>query len=129
MRSLLAVNPRFPVLRKSAQGQSEPKARPKGVVDGWQVNIPAPLRKVTTDGGTRARASGALTDGCARTGGVHVGKSACIAPKDARSSQERRDAINRQENPLGTISVSVPKPTQVGEVNIPRRSSEPLERN
>ena len=31
---------RVPARRKSAQGESAPKARPKGVVDGKQVNIP-----------------------------------------------------------------------------------------
>ena len=33
---------RFPGEGKSAQGESDPKTRPKGVVDGRQVNIPAP---------------------------------------------------------------------------------------
>jgi hypothetical protein len=42
VRISLAVNLRFPGAGNSAQGQSEPKARPKGVVDGKQVNIPAP---------------------------------------------------------------------------------------
>ena len=32
---------RFPGAGSSARGQSAPKARPKGVVDGRQVNIPA----------------------------------------------------------------------------------------
>ena len=40
VRSCHAVSLRFPVQRKSAQGESDPKARPKGVVDGQQVNIP-----------------------------------------------------------------------------------------
>ena len=34
---------RFPGSGQSAQGKSVPKARPKGVVDGKQVNIPAPM--------------------------------------------------------------------------------------
>ena len=34
--------PRFPEQRSSAQGQSGPKARPKGVVDGQRVDIPVP---------------------------------------------------------------------------------------
>ena len=33
-------NPRFPEEGSSAQGKSGPKARPKGVVDGQQVEIP-----------------------------------------------------------------------------------------
>ena len=40
VRILYAENPRFPAQRSSSQGESVPKARPKGVVDGQQVNIP-----------------------------------------------------------------------------------------
>ena len=36
-----AASPRVPAQRFSAQGEPDPKARPKGVVDGKQVNIPA----------------------------------------------------------------------------------------
>ena len=43
MKSTLAVSPRFPAQRSSAQGESAPKARLKSVVDGKQVNIPVPL--------------------------------------------------------------------------------------
>ena len=42
VRILHAGYPRFPGPGSSAQGESGPKARPKGVVDGKQVNIPAP---------------------------------------------------------------------------------------
>src|SRR5260363_471921 len=42
VKSLLAVSPRFPAQRSSAQGESAPKARQKCVADGKQVNIPAP---------------------------------------------------------------------------------------
>ena len=42
VKSLHAVSPRFPVQRSSEQGESAPKARTKVVVDGKQVNIPAP---------------------------------------------------------------------------------------
>ena len=41
MRILVAVSLRFPPEGKSAEGEADPKARPKGVVDGLQVNIPA----------------------------------------------------------------------------------------
>jgi len=37
-----AENLRFPEEGSSAQGKSGPKARPKGVVDGQQVEIPVP---------------------------------------------------------------------------------------
>ena len=38
---------RFPGEGSSAQGKSGPKARPEGVVDGQQVEIPAPYACVT----------------------------------------------------------------------------------
>ena len=37
---------RIPGEGSSAQGKSGPKARPKGVVDGQQVEIPVPLMKL-----------------------------------------------------------------------------------
>ncbi len=44
--SLSAESTRFPGEGQSAQGQSGPKARPKGVADGQTVNIPSPVMKV-----------------------------------------------------------------------------------
>ena len=46
VRIPVAESLRFPGEGKSAQGESDPKTRPKGVVDGRQVNIPAPGVKV-----------------------------------------------------------------------------------
>ena len=46
VRILFAESLRFPGEGKSAQGESDPKTRPKGVVDGRQVNIPAPCWEV-----------------------------------------------------------------------------------
>ena len=43
VRTLSAESPRFPGSGQSPQGKSVPKARPRGVVDGKQVNIPAPM--------------------------------------------------------------------------------------
>ena len=45
-----AESTRFPGEGQSAQGQSGPKARPKGVADGQRVNIPAPRMKVDPEG-------------------------------------------------------------------------------
>ena len=42
VRIPFAESLRFPGEGKSAQGESGPKARPKGVADGRPVNIPAP---------------------------------------------------------------------------------------
>ena len=44
VRILPAENLRIPEEGSSAQGKSGPKARPKGVVDGQQVEIPVPPR-------------------------------------------------------------------------------------
>ena len=46
MKILVAGIPRFPGAGSSARGQSVPKIRPKGVVDGQQVNIPALVVRV-----------------------------------------------------------------------------------
>ena len=43
-----AESTRFPGEGQSAQGQSGPKARPRGVADGQTVNIPSP--EVEVDG-------------------------------------------------------------------------------
>ena len=43
VRILAVESLRFPGEGSSAQGKSGPKARPKGVVDGQQVEIPAPI--------------------------------------------------------------------------------------
>ena len=51
VKNLHAASPRVPAQRFSAQGESDPKARPKGVVDGKQVNIPVP--RVTAMGRRR----------------------------------------------------------------------------
>jgi hypothetical protein len=45
---------RVPPAGSSAEGESGPKARPKGVVDGQRVNIPVP---VMSCGGGRRRLS------------------------------------------------------------------------
>ncbi len=41
-----AESPRIPGEGHSAQGKPEPKTRPRGVVDGEQVDIPAPCSRV-----------------------------------------------------------------------------------
>ena len=56
-----AASPRVPAQRFSAQGESDPKARPKGVVDGKQVNIPVLV--VAAMGGRRKLGQPAV--GCA----------------------------------------------------------------
>ena len=45
-----AESTRFPGEGQSAQGQSGPKVRPKGVADGQAVNIPPPAGEVESSG-------------------------------------------------------------------------------
>ena len=40
--NLIRRKPRFPEEGSSAQGKSGPKVRPKGVIEGQQVEIPVP---------------------------------------------------------------------------------------
>ena len=53
MRIPSAVSLRFPEEGSSAQGQSGPNARPKGVADGYPVNIPELLKRRYYDGETQ----------------------------------------------------------------------------
>ncbi len=53
---------RFPEEGSSAQGQSGPKPRPKGVGDGQQVDIPVPPIHRLNDGGTQKDRVSALLD-------------------------------------------------------------------
>jgi hypothetical protein len=55
-----AESTRFPGEGQSAQGQSGPKARPKGVADGQAVNIPPPAVKVEPRRTPVTRGVGAL---------------------------------------------------------------------
>ena len=57
MRIQCPVNLRIPPLGSSMEGESGPKARPKGVADGKQVNIPV-LLFVGTEGRSRQRLAG-----------------------------------------------------------------------
>ena len=52
MRIPSAENLRVPEEGSSSQGKSGPKARPKGVVDGQQVEIPVPPQAVMSNGVT-----------------------------------------------------------------------------
>jgi hypothetical protein len=42
---MVIESPRVPEPWQSAQGQSVPKVRPRGVADGKRVNIPVPRRE------------------------------------------------------------------------------------
>ena len=53
VRNTLTESPRIPGEGLSAQGKAGPKARPKGVADGQQVEIPAPRSDRLTEGVTQ----------------------------------------------------------------------------
>ena len=53
---------RFPEEGSSAQGQSGPKPRPKGVGDGQQVDIPVPPFIRSSEGGTQEDRASALPE-------------------------------------------------------------------
>ena len=57
VRILSAARLRFPGAGSSAQGKSGPKARPRGVVDGQQVDIPVLHPIVMSEGGTQEASS------------------------------------------------------------------------
>ena len=109
VRIPVAESLRFPGEGKSAQGKSDPKARPKGVVDGQQVNIPAPRAAVE---GVRTLA-GRGTSPC---------RWAARKGEDAYDSEAPRGTVEKSRR--RTKHASVLKLTQVGEMNILRRSRE-----
>ena len=81
-----AARLRFPGAGLSAQGKSGPKARPTGVVDGQQVEIPVLHRIVMSDGGTQE----AISAWC----WIHVqatsfGMSQMLIPSRASRDEER----------------------------------------
>ena len=67
-------NPRFPEEGSSALGKSGPKARPRGVADGQQVEIPVLLYIRTV--GTQRESTGAERKAACKRGTGLVGKSA-----------------------------------------------------
>ena len=70
MRILSAVNLRFPEEGSSAQGQSGPNARPKGVADGYPVNIPElPILRYHDEGTQEANRAHDWTCGFRPVGG------------------------------------------------------------
>ena len=86
MRICAAENLRFPGEGSSAQGKSGPKARPKGVVDGQQVEIPV-LQYNRTVGTYEESMSREWKDRCKR-GRRTVGKSAGQSEDVTRSERK-----------------------------------------
>ena len=78
-----AARLRFPGAGSSAQGKSGPKARPRGVVDGQQVEIPVLHRIVMSEGGTQEAISA--------WGWIHVQASSLRASQMLALIRTRRD--------------------------------------
>ena len=109
VRSPFAESTRFPGEGQSAQGQSGPKARPKGVADGQAVNIPPPAWKVEP------------SEDAGRDG---IGVLDAPVPQGRRHSIRKSDERPATKSRCGTTRRPVPQPTQVGEASIRRRSGE-----
>ena len=73
VRILSAARLRFPGAGSSAQGKSGPKARPRGVVDGQQVEIPVPRYNRTV--GTRVESTSREWKARRKQGRSRTGKS------------------------------------------------------
>ena len=59
MKTLVPVSLRVPEPCRSAQGQSVPKPRPRGVGDGKRVNIPVPtVGRYESEEGRRSKVTG-----------------------------------------------------------------------
>ena len=79
---------RFPGEGKSTQGKSDPNTRPKGVVDGWQVNIPA-LCSWTNSVTLDRTVYPVLDRGAARPRTLTIPKSSEGQPRKARGRSKR----------------------------------------
>jgi hypothetical protein len=125
VRILSAVNLRFPEEGSSAQGQSGPNARPKGVADGYPVNIPElPTFRYHDEGTQEANRSHDWTCGFRSVGGssrqireITFPEGPCrglTARKVGDATLPRKASKERSRYPYR-------KPTQVGEEKILRR--------
>ncbi len=133
MRILSAVSLRFPEEGSSAQGQSGPNARPKGVADGYPVNIPELPERRYHDGGTQE----ATRARCWISWFRPVGRSARKIRRviilrghvKARKGYKVADATLPRKASKESFGYPYRKPTQVGEEKILRRKREPSFRN
>jgi hypothetical protein len=125
VRILSAESLRFPEEGSSAQGQSGPNARPKGVADGYPVNIPELPGPRYYDGGTQ-EATRAYDWKCRLR---HVGRSArqirwviiLRCRSETRTGRKVADATLPRKASKEWIRYPYRKPTQVGEEKILRR--------
>ena len=125
MRILSAVSLRFPEEGSSAQGQSGPNARPKGVADGYPVNIPELPTFRYHDGGTQeASRSHDWTCGFRSVGGSSRQIREVTFPEGpcrGHTARKVDDAMLPRKASKEKSGYPYRKPTQVGEEKILRR--------
>ena len=125
MRILSAVSLRFPEEGSSAQGQSGPNARPKGVADGYPVNIPElPTFRYHDEGTQEANRSHDWTCGFRSVGGSSRQIRKVTFPEGpCRGLTARKvdDAMLPRKASKERSGYPYRKPTQVGEEKILRR--------
>ena len=112
MRALLAENLRIPEQGYSAQGESVPKARPKGVADGNPVNIPEPPKARYHEGGTQeARRTGYRLSRVRLVGGRDRQIRSSVNAEGLWRSRKRIKSSMPccRENPLRRAEVTVPQ--------------------
>ena len=125
MRIFPAVSLRFPEEGSSAQGQSGPNARPKGVADGYPVTIPELPTFRYHDGGTQeANRAHDWTCGFRHVGGLSRQIRRVTFPEVPwRGSLTRKagDATLPRKASKENFRYPYRKPTQVDEEKILRR--------
>ena len=125
MRIFPAENLRFPEEGSSAQGQSGPNARPKGVADGYPVNIPELPTFRYHDGGTQeANRAHDWTCGFRHVGGSSRQIRTVTFPEvpcRGHTASKVDDAMLPRKDSKEKSGYPYRKPTQVGEEKILRR--------
>jgi hypothetical protein len=119
VRILSAESPRFPGEGSSAQGKSGPKARPKGVVEGQQVEIPVPPTSRLSEGVTQeAEGSGRMEEAVqAASEGCRQIRTLLIVSCDGEGSTVPKSRKSHcQEKPLASDEVPVPETDTGGRV-------------
>jgi hypothetical protein len=128
VRILFTVSLRFPPQGKSAEGEADPKARPKGVVDGQPVNIPALPKRCPR--GTHGNSEVEPKVGPRRREDCPVERSgAFFASSKSLELYRLMKAVPRKARREITFSESVLKLTQVGEASSLRCARELWLRN
>ena len=96
-----AESTRFPGEGQSAQGQSGPKARPKGAADGQRVNIPAPDAKVESGRTPTRGGSGRWTSPSRKGDGIWFRKPPDMSAAKSRPRTTRRPVPQSDTGVLG----------------------------